>query len=357
MSDEKKHHDVRGPSTLSRLALCPGSANLIERIPVLPDDESDASIRGSAMHKAMENVLEGDVAVYTVALALDLGPGDIDDLSFAVSAVRELLEEVKPDQVAPELRVSLADFGVSHGTIDLALIKPFDSAHIVDYKFGRFPVSPAERNLQLAAYAVAVAGQYAVSSVTVHVVQPALGVRSRHTYADLSVPAALVRSILDESRKPDAPRIAGQDQCKFCPAAAFCPEAGGKVDEIVSLAPVEELSLSQLEDAMEKAQVVRAVIGKIEQALYSHLVMGGESAKWELSNPRKLRSWKDDVDLTVFPPEAVETKLKTPAAVEKLLSKEKYEEVKKFVAVTHSKPSIVPKKEKAKGETKGINEI
>jgi hypothetical protein len=343
----KKKHDVRGPSSLARLALCPGSANLISTMKDVPDGESEASIRGDSMHRAMEELRfgadgSGDAAVYAKAVELGLGPGDIDDLSFAIGKAREIYDEVRPDQLSRELPLCLSVLGISGGTADLALINPWQHAHVVDYKFGRYPVTPADRNIQLKAYAAGVADQFAVPMVTVHVIQPALGVHSKHTHKDIQGITAEVRSVIDASKAPAAPRIPGADQCKFCPASAICREAGAKVDEIVSLAPVGDLSLSQLEDAMDKAAIVKAVIGKIEEAMYSHLIMGGESSRWTLSKPRSLRAWKDELDTSGFPPEAFEITLLGPAAVEKKVSKEQYAVLKKHVVTKNSKPSIVP---------------
>jgi hypothetical protein len=122
--------------------------------------------------------------------------------------------EVKPDTTAKLVFTGQADVIISMDA----------HALVIDYKTGRGDYDSAETNSQLRALAYLVHKHLRVDSARVALVQPWVG---QPTVADfdaetLKQAGQYLHHVLAESRKPDAPLIAG-DHCKFCPALADCP--------------------------------------------------------------------------------------------------------------------------------------
>lgn len=129
---------------------------------------------------------------------------------------------------------------------------------IVDKKFGYKVVTAAASNKQLRAYAVAGAEKWTADNVIVAITQPRLSYDERltlghYTADDIKAARADIFSILEKIKAPDAPLVAGEEQCRYCKAKLLCPAYKDKFTGIQKLVPsrepaVVERSLAECSD-------------------------------------------------------------------------------------------------------------
>lgn len=214
-----KEDDVRkgrpSASGMQRIALCPGSWLAEQGCPDVPSEAAEA---GTRLHRHME------------LGSLPEDPVETEAVEWCRQMERQLLEKyVAPmgaDRVLREKRWWAADGGFS-GQADVVFVH-VGCALVLDYKFGRVPVAVAANNLQLAALALlAFEALPEVQVVFCGILQP-LASRQvprlvRFKRADLHQLRAYFRRVLTEAEKPNATRVPGEEQCRYCRAKADCP--------------------------------------------------------------------------------------------------------------------------------------
>ncbi len=144
---EDERQGLPSASGMQRLFLCPGSWNAERKCPI--EEESEDAAMGTILHAHMEQgttpedpedaeavawCREMEKALYEKHLGMKENWTDVPKVREVRLFERDRLFSGKPDMVAVGVR----------------------KAFVVDYKFGRIPVSPAECNLQLSALAVLV---------------------------------------------------------------------------------------------------------------------------------------------------------------------------------------------------------
>lgn len=101
-------------------------------------------------------------------------------------------------------------------------------ALVVDFKTGRNEVADSPRNLQLRDLAVLAAVEHKLETVHVAIIQPWVTMKPEVcTYSKQDLIFALneMEARVIASNQPNAPRFAGDKQCKYCKAKSVCPEA------------------------------------------------------------------------------------------------------------------------------------
>lgn len=98
---------------------------------------------------------------------------------------------------------------------------------VIEYKClpGDIPDSPA--NLQLRDQVVLAAGAYTLSDIATAIVQPLVTHNPQvcvYEPDDIKKAEAEMQERVRKSHQPNAPRIAGEVQCKFCKAKSICKE-------------------------------------------------------------------------------------------------------------------------------------
>lgn len=228
-------------SNIARRALCPGSERLEAG---LPDEDSDESREGTLLHK------------YAADRTLDrkaLKPGQRDLLEINDRLVREVFQRVA-EQFGEEVAVAAGADNLEWwlhrgirflfpGHPDLWDYRASKLLVILDFKFGFKVVTPAAANLQLRSYGVMGAELHDSERVVVAITQPRLGVDERITMAvysraDIAASREQLYQIWDACKKPDAPLVAGDEQCRYCRARSNgCPAFEAKVQEGLSIIP------------------------------------------------------------------------------------------------------------------------
>jgi len=268
MKDEREGQ--LSASALEAAALCPGKP-AAER--GLPDEESAIAVAGTRMHKAFE-----------VGCLHGLQPDEREIVMRADAQLSELIEnwesrfepDMFPDQVTQkhlrEERVWGFDRRLSgkydglkiHGTLGL----------LYDLKTGYAAAMEATRNFQLRALAVLAAKEYGLKQVTVAIIQPNLFPPSvsECVYGedDLARSEQEIDAIITRAADPEARRIPGPVQCKYCRAKSSCPEAIAATSELAKISP-DAITVERLPGLLEACEMAdknnKAIRAKARQEL------------------------------------------------------------------------------------------
>lgn len=324
-------HSPLGPSSLERRKLCPGSYAMEKD---LPEVTSDVSEDGTNLHLMVSAFLNGLMSEDTT---LDQAGDDSDAVLACIEYARQLRTAFPHSQEYIEERLDLTCIHplCDKGTADLVMVRPFASAHVVDWKFGYSWVPDARDNLQLAAYAIAAAEKHDLQSVTVHVVMPRKGVASKHTFTrdELRAGAEYIGQIIKRCLSPFAPLLPSPAACKYCKAQAMCPALASLAAELPVCEEPNRLPNSEVARLLKASKPVRAWIGALEQHAFGVLMAGGQIPGYMLGLGRSTRDWKDGTSeaqlesigksLGKDPAAVVVKELASPAQIEKSWGKAK----------------------------------
>lgn len=278
-------HAPLAPSAAHRWMRCPGSVHLVGALP--EQEETAAMHEGTAAHAVAQTILT-EQAIGDQAAAEGMRRGwhtthdecghgcrwsDLADLVAPyVTAVTERLHEWAQDgwhtDLHLERRVSL-DCQI-WGTADAIIVADGLDAwgdtvtcvDVLDLKCGRQPVDPTSEQLRI--YAAAALIEWEADSVSTCIVQPCLSGRPQWGVTmsrdEVLTWVGRVEAMAYLAAMDGAPRIPGEEQCRWCPALAVCPEARDRVLAHMAPAPTIDLveaasgdRLSALTQAAEEA--------------------------------------------------------------------------------------------------------
>ncbi len=240
-------HAKFSPSKLNEISLCPGMPNAIAALP--PDErdtKSEAADTGTRRHALLEwkayhptepwptQVWEYKITSEDVRLVQEVWKYLEKHPARGLGQGNLFLTETEV-QIGAYLKLPVEDLW---GTVDCVLVTA-DTVEIADAKFGNWQVEPD--SWQLKAYAIGVIGDHLVDKATgqfhpqhrqirnlrLTIMQPTGGgetIRSvEFPLTAVEVWMKEIKEIVLEAKDPEAPRVPGDKQCKFCPAASTCP--------------------------------------------------------------------------------------------------------------------------------------
>ena len=235
------------PSSLKRLALCPGSERLsVAARARAPQEESQEASLGTLCHNLVAYALalatRGDrIATREQAEELLRTASEFHYLSgydqwaclWCIGTAYRLIQkhDIQPGNILVEHQLDGADLGLGKGgTADLVLVVPFKLVVIIDWKLGALEQDHAETNDQLAGYAVMAGRTFRCNEVHVHLAAPKVEPDNRLTSAAFNAATLKdaeqwVRVVAANAQEPAAPVVAGYDQCHYCDALPVCPVA------------------------------------------------------------------------------------------------------------------------------------
>ena len=364
-------HAILSPSKRYRWANCPGSIREEKKYPEGPS--GPAAIDGTHTHTVLERALTTHVAspVDLVGQRLEDHEGDFivdegraaranvcfDYIKTRVAEHNGLCEVRAESRVTPEWLLGRDDIG---GTIDVVIVGG-DTLELIDYKDGMNDAWESAK-LQLEQYAFGVLAAYKIPSNTPYpftkirmtVVQPKLTLKGGQairsvetTVKELLEGLGTIVSQAHRTDQPDAPLIPGDLQCKYCPVKACSARAQKAMESVEMTFPnlqttndvvfqaadkdPHTMTDQQLAQLLEAAPLVRQLIENAESEVLDRLKRGIKVPGFKLVNGRGSRNWslKDDemaerlIKMGVPKGEVYETKLVSPAKVEKLKWKAK----------------------------------
>lgn len=251
-------------SSIEACFLCPG--RWLAQQGLSESEKSEDAERGTRIHEALEN---GSFSM----LSDDESETAERCLAIRTTVTNRWVEGFESIQleIMYEERIWLHDENLNpliSGKADFIIIQQ-KRALIIDYKTGRNEAEESAKNEQLRTLAVLVAENYDVEEVTVGIIQPWVTSKPElcvYQKEDLAKSKARLLRLLDEIKKSDAPRVAGESQCKYCKAKAFCPETHNEVRvmETVAQAPIQSMTGEQIAFFLNKRNLIEKTFDAIE---------------------------------------------------------------------------------------------
>lgn len=331
-------HSPLGASQYDRwgksLGGCPGSVRLCEGV---EKHSSEYAERGTQAHTLAYAKLMGQPHVPL---------GDEDEDAAVDTYVNFIESQCVADQPPPaaqrflERRFDLSKYYPNlYGTADAVVYWPATKKlKVIDYKHGAGVPVEVEDNNQLLYYGLGamVALNEPVLDIELVIVQP----RCYHPNGPIrswkTTPGRVldfVADLIDDAKATDDPKaeLVTGDHCRWCPAKPTCPALQTKAKALAtqtfsSLAPYNPVELSK---TLEALPMMEQWIKGVREFAYREAEQGRVPPGWKLVDKRQTRKWRENLsednlarNLGLKPPEIWDTKLKSPAQVEKLLSKE-----------------------------------
>lgn len=389
-------HSKIGASTCERWWNCPGSVREVAKMP--PSLPSPYADEGTVAHLLGEWCLRtgrdaaewvGRTAVQIITKkgerifefkedlhnfkGAQLTTTEIDITDEMAEAVQIYLDTIRFDMETFGLQVE--DIKIEHkfhltsihpdafGTNDCNLPIPFDRVIVYDYKHGKGVIVDAEENKQLMYYALGACQDGDFNQVEIVIVQPRASgdpiKRWTLSVAELEKFATELKSRIEETRAPNASLNCGP-WCKktFCPALAICPATRKQVEhdaqvvfsepneKPISFPKPDEMSMGTLRRILDGMELMDTWL----KAVFSYaevLANNGEDIPgYKLVKGRQgNRKWENEIQamnqLSKYDG-ALETKLKSPAQVEKLDKKLLAPIVESLTIRTEGKIILVP---------------
>jgi len=269
---EDERQGLPSASGMQRLFLCPGSWNAERKCPI--DEESDDAAMGTMLHACMEQGTTPE------------DPEDAEAVAWCREMEKALCEKhlgMKENwidvQTVREVRLFERDRLFS-GKPDMVAV--WDrKAFVVDYKFGRIPVSPAECNLQLSALAVLVMDgheAYHADEVFVCILQPYASRKEpavcRYTRESVEQARAFFRACIEQAQDEHAPLKPSEKACRYCRAKSSCPAVKLALVQVTSgdlTAGWEEWSPEKRREAYDLAKLAKKWAASVESKVKADL--------------------------------------------------------------------------------------
>jgi hypothetical protein len=329
-------HSKLGASQYDRwgksLGGCPGSVRLSEGVEKRSSEYADA---GTKAHELAYAMLMGQPYTSLVDLdeqsAVDMYVDYVDNCAIPgenQNSIRLLEHRFDLSKYYPNL----------YGTADCVVYwKKAKKLRVIDYKHGAGIPVEVEENSQLMYYglgAMATLG-YPVTELELAIVQP----RCHHPDGPIrlwkTTPARVfdfLADLIDDAKAtedPNAPLNPG-DHCRWCPAKPTCPALHQKSRELAAreFSSVKPYDPKELANTLNMLPVMETWIKGVREFAYREAEQGRCPPGWKLVDKRATRKWREPLnqdnlarELGLKNPEIFDTKLKSPAQVERLLSK------------------------------------
>lgn len=351
----KVQHSKIGASSYHRWKECPGSVKLCQDIP--PSTSSYAE-EGTMAHEVAAHVLTQGFFPHNVSVEV------IEAVKIYTDAVKEA-HYGKPGKLWVEHRFDLSSIHPGlFGTADAVVYQEGEKLlKVFDYKHGAGVPVDVKDNVQLLYYGLGALLTTGVKAKEVElvIVQP----RCPH-------PDGLVRTwrfdsilLLDfaadlsedakKTEEPNAPLKSGE-HCRFCPAAAVCPEIHSKALIHAKEEFRNDLSYSaeKLAQTLHWLPVLEGWIKSVREFAYGEALHGRNPPGFKLVKKRATRQWLDEKKAENF---LRKTKLKisdifsepsliSPTQAEKLLAKEDKIKLQKLIEAKSSGFVLAPESDK-----------
>lgn len=298
-------HSLIGGSTAKITMECPGSLRLRAKYPSIT---TDFAAEGTALHEAVDFILQGKVEKDRDVIGLEFNGYVIDQELFeegvlpALDRFDQLEEELGPIEFFNEERVVFPEIEGAFGTVDIVGTAR-DRSIVLDWKFGRGVAVSAVGNDQMLYYAAAAMHTPKTAKffdkdkpVELFIVQPRVNdgepfTRWMTTPNQIEVWAMEFRRAVKAAELPDAPFKLGA-HCKFCSAKPGCPLYNNLAQQSLALTPEERRE--KLEHLLPYADLFIELGNDIKALAHAHLEQGHPISGWKLVNKRPQRKWVDE---------------------------------------------------------------
>ena len=364
MTDHKSRaHALLSASSSHRWLACPPSAVAAE---AYPQQDTEYTREGTTAHEVAENMAR--LAPDYDKFCRDCWVVEVTQemVDCAQSYADYIQEQIRSDDavVLLEQRVDFSPWVPDgFGTCDCIILQD-DTMTIIDYKYGvGVPVS-AEGNPQMKLYALGALNDfgiaYDVTKIEMHIFQPRIN--------NISDCCLMVEDLLEwaeQEVKPTADLAsrgegdyAAGEWCKFCPHAGRCRALTGICTEYVEThslrAAVPVLAPHEVAEVLAMEPLISLWLKRVKDQALTTLMDGGEVPGYKVVEGRSLRKWADEGEVVRELRAAgygledySETKLLSPAAMEKSIGKKKVAELlDSLIDRSPGAPTIAPASDK-----------
>ncbi len=358
INHSERDHALLSASSAHRWLNCPPSAVAAE---AYPSQDTEYTREGTLAHEVAEVVARQTLA----------GGKDVSD-TYKEAITHEMIdcaneyaayiqEQLKSDDavVLLEQRVDFSPWVPNgFGTCDCIILQG-DTLIIIDYKYGQGVAVSAVDNPQMKLYALGALNDYGlayeVTNVETHIFQP----RLNNVSADRMTVGVLEK--WGEGIKPTAQKAAkGKgnykpgEHCRFCPHAGKCRSLTKICTQYVEThnlrVGVQTLAPFEVADVLRMAPLIELWLKKVKDQALTSLLNGETVPGYKVVEGRGSRSWADEGKVKETLTAAgysldtiTETKLYSPAVMEKKIGKKKAAELlEELVDRRAGAPTIAP---------------
>lgn len=247
------------------------------------------------------------------------------------------------------------------GTCDALIIRG-DQLHVIDLKYGKGVAVDAHQNSQGMLYALGAINDfgfaYDINVINIHIHQPRIDNVSvfQIGYDDLMQFGEEVKRKAQAALTPNAPRTAGEKQCRFCCAKATCPALLKTTEEAImsefdnlddnDLKPVNHLTDDQLRQALRHSKLIKSWLDAVESEVEARIMDGKEFKGYKIVSGRSLRQWTNEQDaesklIELLGDNAHTKKLISVAQAEKVIGKKNLDQIADLICKPEGKPTLV----------------
>lgn len=364
MPDHKnREHALLSASSAHRWLACPPSAVAAE---IYPDQDTEFTREGTLAHEVAECVASGRERHGNIETDTDTGvtPEIVECAEGYADYIREQITS-EDAVVLLEQRVDFSPWVPDgFGTCDCIILQG-DTMTIIDYKYGQGVAVSADNNPQMMLYALGALNDYGIAydirKVHMHIYQPRINNISAYTIdADALMRWAedVVKPTAALAAKGEGDYSAGE-HCRFCPHAGRCRELTKVCSEFVEThdlrVAVPVLSPTEVADVLRMESLISLWLKKVKAQAMTTLLDGGEVPGYKVVEGRLgNRTWTDELAVAQTLKDAgyqindiTETKLLSPAAMDKSIGKTKVTELLEgLISRSPGAPTIVPDTDK-----------
>lgn len=299
-------HSSYGGSSIYILDKCPGALRLYPAAPA--EVESDAAATGTCAHHGGELAIRMGLSAYDlVGMTFqdrEFTQAMADDVQIYLSEIRRIKAENPDAVVLVEPKVTMHSVSDEvYGYVDCMIFVPSKRwLFIVDLKYGYVLVESS--TMQIKHYAVSTLDTYQLWSkvdvVQGIIVQP----RGEHiegevrrinyTIADCLQHQRRFSEIYAETKKPDAPIVAGE-HCHYCKVSPICRKRLLRtLDNLYPDAPLELLEKGEIMELYKELATMKRQADKIDELANQYSKAGVKLDGYKLVTKRAFHECTDE---------------------------------------------------------------
>ena len=362
----ERDHALLSASSAHRWLACPPSAVAAE---LYEDPDTDYTREGTLAHEVAEIIARAslDGKDFTAELEAKGEAVTREMIECATDYAAYIQEQIKDASatVLLERRVDVSPWVADgFGTCDCIILQG-DTLTIIDYKYGQGVAVSAVDNAQLMLYALGALNDYGFlidpKNVEMHIFQPRIGNISSDT-----IEVAALMEWAEKVVKPTAAKAyrgKGEhktgEHCRFCPHAGKCRALTKVCTEYVEThslrVAVPVLAPHEVAEVLKMEPIITLWLKKVKDQALTTLMEGGEVPGYKVVEGKLgNRKWADELKVAEALKAAgyqlediTETKLLSPAAMDKALGKKRAAELlTELIERSPGAPTIAPETDK-----------